>query len=281
MGHEFAKAVASPDRQSSLVCMWTPVRALLCTGVLATLVGAATPVAPAAALAPPRTAPTPPRTVLALGDSVHLGGACRCTPLAPRYAALLAARTGAPVATLNLAHGGWRTTHVRDQLETGAGQAAVRRATTVVLVIGANDYSAPFAAARYGRCVYADCFRDTSRRVKNDAIAIVRRVRALHSGPVTVIVVGYWNVGKDGAVGRAAYGRAGVRAAASATYYANGALHRAAVATGATYVSTYVPFKGPWGRADCTRLLAGDGDHPSAGGHRRIAQALFAARPRG
>ena len=41
-------------------------------------------------------------------------------------------------------------------------------------------------------------------------------------------------------------------------------------------MSTYVMFKGTDGKTDPTPLLAADGDHPSARGHQRIAQALRA-----
>jgi lysophospholipase L1-like esterase len=44
-----------------------------------------------------------------------------------------------------------------------------------------------------------------------------------------------------------------------------------------TYVDLAEPFKGPSGTGDPSDLLADDGDHPNAAGHRRIASALLAA----
>jgi lysophospholipase L1-like esterase len=46
-------------------------------------------------------------------------------------------------------------------------------------------------------------------------------------------------------------------------------------------VPTYTVFKGANGRTDPTSLLAPDGDHPNALGHRLIAQALLGALPKG
>ena len=72
-----------------------------------------------------------------------------------------------------------------------------------------------------------------------------------------------------------------MKAANQATAYANKAILRAARAKGATYVSTYVVFRGADGKADPTSLLAADGDHPNARGDQRIAQALARALPNG
>lgn len=48
---------------------------------------------------------------------------------------------------------------------------------------------------------------------------------------------------------------------------------RAARDAGAIYIDGYRPFKGA-GTADCTRLLAADGDHPNATGHQVLARAV-------
>jgi len=88
-------------------------------------------------------------------------------------------------------------------------------------------------------------------------------------------VTGYWNVFLDGAVGRAR-GAAYVTGSDALTRAVNAGIAAAAERTGATYVDVYRPFKGD-GDVDCTPLLAADGDHPDARGHRVIAEALLAA----
>jgi hypothetical protein len=94
----------------------------------------------------------------------------------------------------------------------------------------------------------------------------------VHGTPVTVLVLGYWNVVKDGAVGLAAYGAAGPRVRHRATRYCNLALRRAAQQTGARYVPTTATFRGDHRTLDPTGLLgAGRGppERRRAGGDRR------------
>ncbi len=59
---------------------------------------------------------------------------------------------------------------------------------------------------------------------------------------------------------------------------ANDGLRAAAAAGGATYVDLDATFTTAAGAGnDRTSLLAADGDHPNAAGHRLIADALVAA----
>jgi lysophospholipase L1-like esterase len=145
---------------------------------------------------------------------------------------------------------------------------------------GANDMGPAFAAARRGACS-STCYDSAAHAVGTRVAAAVRRIRAVHGTPVTVVVLGYWNDFQDGAVGRRAYGAAGLALANRITLATDRELHSAAVATGAHYVSTWIPFKGLSGSIDPTPLLAADGDHPNARGHRVIARAVAVAVPRG
>jgi lysophospholipase L1-like esterase len=86
---------------------------------------------------------------------------------------------------------------------------------------------------------------------------------------------------KDGAVGLAEYGAAGLASAEAATRYCNRALREAAQRSGARYVPTTPVFKGTDRDQDPTNLLAADGDHPNAAGHQAIAGAIYAAAPAG
>jgi acyl-CoA thioesterase-1 len=220
------------------------------------------------------------RSIVHFGDSVPSGWACRCTPYPGLHASLASRRTGDQVVATNLARAGYTSVDVRRQVESAPSVAAIRRAEAVVLMIGANDFGASFGQVWHGaRPDHA--YAPVAARVQANLTSTIARVRVIHRTPVRIVVLGYWNVMKDGNVARAAYGPAGVKASNEATAYANNAILRAARAKGATYVSTYGVFKGADGKTDPTPLLAADGDHPNARGHQRIAQALARALPTG
>jgi lysophospholipase L1-like esterase len=219
-------------------------------------------------------------SLVALGDSVPAGASCHCRNFVSDYADLLALRVGHQVAVSNFAQGGAHTKDVLAQLRQPAVRRALDDATTVVLMVGANDFYRPFKRVRHGAKKTTE-YRPAARRVQRNVEQTIRQIRSLHDGPVTIVVLGYWNVVKDGKVGRHEYGAAGVRAAKSATGWANGALKAAARSGHAVYVPTYRAFKGANGYKDLTRLLAADGDHPNAAGHRLLARTVFAPLPRG
>lgn len=203
--------------------------------------------------------------VVTFGDSVPAGTACGCTPFPDIYAGLLGATSD------NLAESGFTSLDVRQQLATPQAAAAVRTASVVLVMAGANDLAAAFDA---GSGAYAE----PAAQVRQNVTAVVAAVHALRPS-ASVLIFGYWNVVEDGDVGHADYGDDGVTEAVTATRYCNDALRQAA--TGATYVDTTTAFKGEAGEADPTGLLAADGDHPNAAGHEAIAEAAYAALPKG
>jgi len=217
------------------------------------------------------------RTVVALGDSVPSGGGCDCRAFPEMYAATSAARVGAVARTVNLAVGGYTSAEVRSQVADPAARSALQTVDTVVIMVGANDFLQALADDLDGRCSQPDCYTLAKTSVTANVVDTIEQIHAIHPTPVSVIVVGYWNVAEDGSVGRAAYGADGMAKADRATAYANTALQQAAADTGAHYVATLAAFRGPGGGLDPTPLLAADGDHPNAAGHDRIAQALFDA----
>jgi len=217
------------------------------------------------------------RTVVALGDSVPSGGGCDCRAFPEMYAATSAARVGEVARTVNLAVDGYTSAEVLSQVADPAARSALQTADTVVIMVGANDFLQALADDLDGRLSRADCYTLAKTSVAANVIDTVQQIHAIHPTPVSVIVVGYWNVAEDGSVGRAAYGADGMAKADRATAYADTALQQAAADTGAHYVATLAAFRGPGGGLDPTPLLAADGDHPNAAGHDRIAQALFDA----
>jgi acyl-CoA thioesterase-1 len=77
---------------------------------------------------------------------------------------------------------------------------------------GANDLAAAFDDGRDDAAYQA-----AADQVEANVAATVDTVAQVHGTPVTVLVLGYWNVVKDGAVGLAAYGAAGLASTHSAT----------------------------------------------------------------
>ena len=141
----------------------------------------------------------PPGTpvVVTLGDSVPAGTACDCDPFPDRYARLVS-----PAAvSVNLARPGDTSADVRTEVGDGAVRADLRRATVVLIMVGANDLAAAFAG---GRTTAA--YQASAGDVQANVAATVDAVAQAHGTPVTVLVLGYWNVVKDGAAGLAAYG---------------------------------------------------------------------------
>jgi acyl-CoA thioesterase-1 len=241
--------------------------ALLLAGCAAPAPGP-TPADPSPADPAPTRMGAAPATVVTLGDSVPAGTACDCDPFPDLYAR----RLSPPARSVDEAVAGDTSADLRGRLTDPEVRTALDSATVVLIMIGANDLADAFDN---GRDEVA--YREAATAVEDNVAAIVAGVR--RERPVTVLVLGYWNVVKDGTAGRAAYGADGERSAETATRYANGALHRAADRSGARYVPTTPVFKGEARDQDPTDLLAPDGDHPDAQGHEAIAEALYAAVP--
>jgi acyl-CoA thioesterase-1 len=208
--------------------------------------------------------------VVTLGDSVPAGTACGCTPFPDLYAHMLSPQAR----SVNLAQPGYTASDVQGQLRTASVRAGLHEAAVVLVMVGANDLAAAFDNARDPAGYQA-----SAATVQTTVAAIVSTVLRIHATPVTVLVLGYWNVVEDGAVGLADYGADGLRSADQATHDCNQALRRAAEQSGARYVTTIPVFKGTDRQEDPTGLLAADGDHPNAAGHRAVADALYAAQP--
>jgi acyl-CoA thioesterase-1 len=219
-------------------------------------------------------------SMLAFGDSVPSGARCGCTPYPELYARKVAGHTGRTVRMRNDAVSGATSASLLRQVEQSGVRSQLRSAGTVLVMVGANDFVGAFHRVIRHRERAIRAFRPVARRVRSNLTATIKEMQELRPG-IRVLVAGYWNVVKDGHVGRRDYGRWGLRKAGLATLWANRAIGEAAATRHVSYVGTYVPFKGVHGRADPTWLLAADGDHPNARGHAAIAEQFFRAAPAG
>ena len=141
--------------------------------------------------------------------------------------------------SVNLARPGDTSADVRTEVGDGAVRADLRRATVVLIMVGANDLAAAFAGGQRRRGLPGVGRGRAGERGGHSG----RRGRA-HGTPVTVLVLGYWNVVKDGAAGLAAYGadRAGFGAVRHALLQSGATAGGAQ--TGARYVPTTTTFRG-------------------------------------
>lgn len=219
--------------------------------------------------------------VVGLGDSVTSGAACDCTPFTQLYAAQLPKHDGGPAVAVNLGENGQTSAgllkelsgndHITDQ---------VRAAGTVLLTIGANDLTPQFQAYEDEGCDAA-CYQPAVDADGRRITQIIQRIKQLRGGAHTLILVtGYWNVFPDGTPGEEDGGRAYLAWSNQITQALNRQIEAATDATHVIYVDIYAPFKGN-GSHDPTSLLAPDGDHPNAAGHKAIAAMLLAATPSG
>lgn len=246
--------------------------ALLATALL-TAAGTADPPAP-----PQRGAGGPLR-VVGIGDSVTAGNACNCVDFVRLYARALTSR-GTPATASNLGAGGLTSTQLLDELgRPGPLRDAVAGGDVLLVTIGANDLYPALQQWSNGGCP-PSCWGPQVARVGATVGQLVSLAKKLRGDPhEQVLVTGYWNVFDDGDEAAAARGTAYLAWSDRLSRALNAALCDAARRTGATCVDLYTPFKGD-GSRNPTPLLAADGDHPNAAGHRLIAGALLAASGR-
>lgn len=225
-------------------------------------------------------------SVVALGDSVTSGAHCDCDAFPAVYGSLLSTAEHLPTRVTNDGVSGLTTTGLLDRLRHNVGgvASAVGSADVVLVTIGANDFGDHHDAVTDGTCATTavpDCVTDELDRMRSTLggvlteIGNLRRAVSPTSSPATVLVTGYWNDFEDGAVARDRYPDEGLLATAALTRRTNVAIAGSAARSGATYVDLEAVFHRRG--TDVSDLLAADGDHPDAAGHRLIARLLVAA----
>lgn len=219
--------------------------------------------------------PTSPGAVnvVALGDSVPAGTACDCRPFPVQVGATIGARQGRPYATTTYARAD-DSAATRQRLSDPTVRHRVARSDLVVVQVGANDFDPGIVASCRNRV--DACYGADLRAMRRNVDAIVKTTSTLQrSAGAEVVVVGYWNVFADGAVGRR-NGSGYVIGSERLTARVNSELKGSAARNGALFVDGMAALRGRDHRQDPTALLAADGDHPNAAGHRALARAVIA-----
>lgn len=216
-----------------------------------------------------------------LGDSVPGAADCDCKSFVDLYGAQVGHDTATPVTVSNFGTDGQTTDQLLATLHTGQPVATAVAASDIVTVtIGANDFLYSEDQVESGKCDNLSCFGTTMTTMRQNLDSIVKRIKVLRTDrPTAIIVTDYWNVFQDGSVARQAYGADFMQTSDALTKQVNIAIRQVAAADRVTFVDLYVPFKGPSGTNDDTKLLASDGDHPSQAGHQLIAATIAAATP--
>jgi lysophospholipase L1-like esterase len=273
--------VVGPERASALVgtaaspSPASPSAAAPSAAAPSPVADSTTPSKPASASASASAKKSAPYRVVGLGDSVPAGSACGCTTYVDLVGRQAADRRGTTADVSNLAQGGLTTPGLLDQLKDGSVKEKVAAADLVIITIGANDFDTGSVGS--SSCAGLYCFQSTLKQQKSQLDEVFDRVEGLLDDPdATVVATGYWNVFLDGDVA-ATRGAGYVRNSVALTRAENDQIKATAEQNGATYVDIFTPFKGSSGTRNDTSLLAADGDHPNAAGHRKIAATLEAA----
>lgn len=224
--------------------------------------------------AAPETSAGTYQRVVALGDSVPSGEACSCRAYPDQLADALAAQSHHAVEVRNLAVAGATSGSLLQDFDPFALGSAAGRVT--IVNVGANDFDPGLATLP--SCEDAACWREPLATLRTNLGLLLDKIRATQpdepSDRAPVMVVGYWNVFLDGAVG-GTRGAAYVQSSDRLTKLVDAVLADVGAQHGASYVDVYRAFKGDGDRDD-TDLLASDGDHPDDAGHHVLAQTLVA-----
>jgi lysophospholipase L1-like esterase len=221
----------------------------------------------------------------ALGDSIGFGlWAPVGDGYAPIYGRDVAADTGANVTTINLSVPGWTSSDLLNAVNGNLlFEVPVATSRIVTVNIGGNDLLGGRSSYKNGTCGGADnqdCLRARVATFSANFDAILDRIRSLRGSSSTIIrTMDVYNpyVNADRAQDTWPNDQGNdFQVLKQYIDAVNGHIASAATARNIPYAKVYMAFNGPNGDTDPgdQGLIAFDGLHPSASGHRLIAELL-------
>ena len=219
----------------------------------------------------PERPPGVPIAYVALGDSYPAGGG----PVAgvsyvDHYEELIEERSGAPVDVTDLSVSGATTDDLSSAIATPDAQAALREAHLVTITIGGNDF-----LQATGTCRTLACFQPVLGDIQRRLTAVAGQVRS-KAPSALILMTNYPDpvAGNPAALGFLGYGT--FEDARAISRRSSELVCSVAERHDMTCVDVYRAFNGEAGEDSAwdQGLLAEDIIHPSAEGHRLIAELL-------
>lgn len=213
-----------------------------------------------------------PLRVVAVGDSVPSGYGQTTNSYVDMVAQGLATSRDRTVDLANYSADGEGTDGLIQDLGATDEQADLHNADYIVVEIGANDFDS--TDAENGNCSpvrTSGCYNATMTHMRNNVHEILSRINSYVKDSAHIVVLGYWNVFKDGTAGQSS-GSDFVTQGRQLTQWVNSEIKQQAQQIGATYVDIYTPFVTS---PNISSLLQADGDHPSTAGHKLIANEVL------
>lgn len=213
-----------------------------------------------------------PISVVALGDSVTAGTGSHS--FVNDVATTLAANYKTTARVTNFAADGEATTGLIHDVQYSSRQAALAKADVVVIQIGANDFDE--SQAQNPGCApvrTSGCYSAPMATMRSNLAQIVSTVKAVAKPNAKIVLLGYWNVFKDGFNG-SARGTDYVKQGEALARWVNVQMSATASAQHTIYADGYMPFMQV---ANIQDYLEADGDHPNNAGQRLLAKSVLSA----
>ena len=213
-----------------------------------------------------------PLNVLSLGDSVPAGRGA--TSYVDMVASAMAGQRHTTANLTNQATDGEASQGLVSDVAIDPEHETIAQQDVIIIEMGANDFDASDAQDPSCSPVQSSgCYDDTMTAMRSNMDKALTTVKQYAKPSAKIILLGYWNVFKDGAAGQAS-GSNYVSQGEQLAKWVNEELYALAKKHDTYYADVYTPFAMANNMQD---YLQADGDHPNDAGHLLIANAVLKA----